>query len=193
MVINKTIKDLLNTTNATLIKKTMLLDLSRFITARPSAYGPLEIKVDSVGIEIVTHYNKISVYSTDVMPYEILSTQLVEVFTEIAILILKKIYFKAGLKGINRNGVEDLFPFIFISIEFVLEGHSETYNHTTFTKNFIKGFADNYSEAKGIFGEYDVDDFSYLLTENLMNSYINSKRNIGKIKIKKSILILKFG
>ena len=62
------------------------------------------------------------------MPYSILYVQLVEVFNEIAMLIINEIYLVGGPKGINKNDIKDLFPFIFTCIGFMLEGHSVLYN-----------------------------------------------------------------
>ena len=193
MITNTKTLDLIKNANKNTIRKNLLLNLSSFLTEKYYAYGSLDIKVDSMGIEIVTHYNKMVVYSTDVMPYSILYVQLVEVFAEIAMLIIKEIYLGGGPKGINRNDIKDLFPFIFTSIGFMLEGHSEIYTKAIFTKKAIENITNNYSEAKQNLVESDIPDLSEMIAENLMNSYIDSKEDTGKVEIQKSILIIKFG
>ena len=127
------------------------------------------------------------------MPYSILYVQLVEVFNEIAMLIINEIYLVGGPKGINKNDIKDLFPFIFTCIGFMLEGHSVLYNKAIFTKEVIKNITNNYSETKQNLVESDISDFSEMIAENLMNSYIDSKEDSGKVKIQKSILFIKFG
>lgn len=182
-------------TNKKTLRKNLLFSISQLLTEHYPTYGSVEIKVDSISIEIVVDYNKINVCCNDTIHYNILYMQFVEVFSQIAVLIFEGVYLKDGIEVIEKDKMVNLFPYLFTSIGFEPDKYKEG-NHGLFIKRLIEGTINNhyyYYKVKQNSVESDIPDLSKYIAKTIVDSYTSRQESVQKIKMKKCTLTLKFG